>query len=496
MSKHLPALLLIILSTAALYLPWANTYFCGFDDFTAIHRANFEDTNDPAGMFTKTDFGLPKYRPIERALLYLTWHASNGDSSIFRLKNIGFHILAACLLYGVSWLMFGSRSIALGAALLFGLRPQANQPVMASVWIIVPAYASLLGCFFLFLLSLKPQKRWWLPLSGALVLISILLFVYESTIVLFGFMALYLALWILRRRPLPQRYLLFLITASSLILVSFFYIRSRVIDQKPERTPPAVIAKNLALYSFAISTPVDLVLANAWFGTPMPPDLKDRPDLLKTGAALALSLAAIFIFALIYRQGLRLRFLSLPWLDFLFLAVAILMLLSPFLIFSTHASETYIYLSLGIFSILFATTLHRLIASAKIYAAVIVVLLILGAAGVQVRNRYVGAGGAASARLMRELPLNGWRQGSYTIHFAPSPSSAPLRRYGIYGLRGLAAVDPAEPGIDSAEYAIQTFTQNQNLKVDAGKTLDLSLCSLPALCFHVSDEGIPVRVQN
>ncbi|MGZ3529761.1 MAG: hypothetical protein ACXVAO_19055, partial [Vulcanimicrobiaceae bacterium] len=81
------------------------------------------------------------------------------------------HLLCVVMFYGIVWLISGSRPLAAGAALLFGLHPIANETVVVAIWTNATAYALLFSSFFLFLCSLRSQSaggNWRIRLLASL----------------------------------------------------------------------------------------------------------------------------------------------------------------------------------------------------------------------------------------------------------------------------------------------------------------------------------------
>src|SRR5512132_3756206 len=82
--RHLLILSVILLLVGLVYLRIPGTYFCGYDDFLEVHRAAFEDTQQPSRVFTTTHFESYKYRPLNRGLNLITYWIGNGSASFFR----------------------------------------------------------------------------------------------------------------------------------------------------------------------------------------------------------------------------------------------------------------------------------------------------------------------------------------------------------------------------------------------------------------------------
>ncbi|MCM3902353.1 MAG: hypothetical protein ND866_11655, partial [Pyrinomonadaceae bacterium] len=154
--KHVTILAALLMATGLTYWRLPSAYFCAYDDFVEVHRAAFEDTRDPARVFTTTHFSSYKYRPLNRGINLLTYWAGTGQPSYFRTRNLVSHLLNVVLVYLIAWLLFRSVSISSVAALLFGLHPLANQAVAGAVMTNTAAHSMFLIALAAFLLSLKP----------------------------------------------------------------------------------------------------------------------------------------------------------------------------------------------------------------------------------------------------------------------------------------------------------------------------------------------------
>ncbi len=81
--KHVTILAAILLATGLTYSRLPSAYFCAYDDFLEVHRAAFEDTREPAKVFTTTHFTSYKYRPLNRGINLLTYWAGDGTVQLF-----------------------------------------------------------------------------------------------------------------------------------------------------------------------------------------------------------------------------------------------------------------------------------------------------------------------------------------------------------------------------------------------------------------------------
>lgn len=110
------------------------------------------------------------YPPVTSGLQYLTWRISDSPS-VFRARGLSMHLVSVVMVYGIVVMLGGSAIAATAAALLFGLDPLSNQPVVVAVWTNTTAAALLLTSFFTFLYALRRAERkvswgWPLALSG------------------------------------------------------------------------------------------------------------------------------------------------------------------------------------------------------------------------------------------------------------------------------------------------------------------------------------------
>jgi hypothetical protein len=481
------AIWLILLGVAGLYATVSRAFFCGYDDFFDIQRAAFEDARSPVKILTTTHFGSPKYRPIQRGLSYLSWHWGSQNPAAFRVRNLGFHLLAVIFVYGIAWLLSGSRGAAAGAAALFGVHPLANQVIVAAVFGNTAAYSLLLGCFFFFLYSLEKDRPWKWPLAISLLCALLALFTYEATIVVFGFIGSALFLGWIRGRTAPRGYLTALACGSGVVLLSFFAMRHLFVSQPTPLVPLGLIARNTAMYVGALLLPVDLVFAHTMWGTPLPSEITVSRSVLAGLGTSAAALAVLFALAL-RSTRLRARMKHVDWPVAALLAAGIPFSLGPFLAFTGHPSETYLYLPAALYAILVSLVLTALLPS-RAYAAVISLLLISLVAGTWVRNQLVTSCGAAAKNIVSQLPLERWRTGDWNIRLARRADEPAGVRYGMYGWEGLSSIDPGEPNSVAAQDALQMFTGNERLKAAVVPSEQLRDCSSPGTCFWVSRRG-------
>jgi hypothetical protein len=489
MRTHLPHLAIILIAVSILYAGMSRVYYCGYDDFADIHRAAFEDTREPTRIFTTTHFETPKYRPLQRGLTYITWHWGRGSATAFRIRNLTFHVLCAAFIYGITWLLTCSRGTALAASLLFALHPLANQSIVAAIWTNTTAYACLLGSFFFFLYSTTTERRWVSALLASFALVAVGLFTYEGCIVVFAFMYLYLGLCLLRGRRFPRSYLVALIAGTGAVLLLFFGVRHAFVMQRMELVALPVVLRNTAMYLGALVLPIDPVLAHTAFGTPLPSDLKLTPGFFAASfAAGILLLGSVILIGRRFALFARLRYLDWPMACFLLLAIVLA--LGPFLAFTPHPSETYLYLPVALEAILLSLFLQVLVNSTRTYVVILSVLLVSFSLATSIRNQKVAACGTTAEMILAGLPISSWRSGEWHIRMATPSGEPTTHRYGIYGYTGLGTIDPQEPGMPAAEWAVQVATRNERAHATVVSAAEMDgSCSFARPCFWVSHDG-------
>ncbi len=482
------AIWLILLGVVALYATVSTAFFCGYDDFSDIQRATFEDARSPTRIFTTTHFGSAKYRPIQRGLTYLSWHWGEQNPAAFRVRNLAFHLLAVTFVYGIALLLSKSRAAAAGAAVLFGVHPLANQVVVAAVFGNTAAYALLLGSFFFFLYSLEEGRAWKWPLVCSFVCALLALFTYESTIVIFGFTFTYLFLVWRRGRSISRAYFMTFLCGSGIVLLSLFVARRLFVAEPTPLVPVGLILRNTAMYLGSLLLPVDSVFAHTVWGTPLPSEMTISRSLLAAVGVVVAALALLVLLAL-RSAGVRERLKRVDWPVIALLAVGIPFSLGPFLAFTGHASETYMYLPAALYAILLSLVLNGMLRP-RAYATVVTVLVMSLASGTWVRNQLVTSCGATAKNILSQLPLERWRTGDWNIRLA-RPLEEPARaRYGMYGWEGLSTIDPGESAsMPPVQAALRSFSGNDRLKAEVVPGEELHDCSVPGTCFWVSRRG-------
>lgn len=481
--------LLIVLVGMTMFARVSTAYFCGFDDFGETHRAVFEDARHPGNIFTTTHFGGPKYRPLNRLSTFICWELGGGSALPFRLRNLFFHLICALCVYGIAWFWTQDRKTSLTAGLLFCLMPIANQTIVAAIFTNTVAYALLLASFLLFLYWVDRGRGHILAASMILVLIG--LFFYEPVIVIFAMMFGYLLLSGWKQNTLERRKIIALAWSSASVLLIFAVVRHFVVHGQNPRAPLGTILLDAAMYITALVTPVDPVLANRLFGTPLPPVFHFSRQLLPW---LALTFAALLV-AVLFLLRTRAIQAGLRRLDkglATFLVFSIFAVLIPFLVFAPHASETYLYLPAALYAIVLSLVFRALLTSDLAYGIVVAIFLLSFGFGTWVRNQRVVACGQTAARILGQLPVDDWKLGEDNIRLANARGEAPQHHYGVYLYQGLSTIERGEPGDSpAAMYALQLVTKNPKLTVEVVDPAEMDhSCGIPRTCFWVYRDGM------
>ena len=466
----------------------STAYFCGFDDFGETHRAVFDDAQQPLKILTTTHFETTKYRPLNRLSTYLCWKIGKGSALPFRLRNLFFHLVCALCVYSIAWICLRDREACLFAGLLFLLEPVANQTVIAAIFTNTAAYALVLSAFLLFLYWVQVGSTGTLLLSFTLILLS--LFFYEPSIIVFAMMFGYLLLRKSEGHTLRSVQIAGWTVGAASVLVTFAVVRGLYVHGSNGLVSIEVIARNAAMYAAALLSPVDAISANQLLGMPLPSDIHLSAKIWSRITAVALVLAIVL--GLFFRNpAVRDGFRRFNKGMAIFLACSIVAALIPFLLFTPHASETYLYLPAALYSILLTMVLRALLPSSILYRLAVACFLLFFAYGTWTRNQRVTECGAIAERILEQLPIADWKKGQPDIRLANAPNDAPRRRYGIYGYEGLSTIDPADPNLaPSARYAVQLVTGNPDLTVQIVDSSDMAKsCLIPQRCFWVYRDG-------
>ncbi len=459
MRTHLFFILLICAATVALYLQVTRAYFCAYDDFLVLHQAAFEDSRDPSQIFTTPHTSSFRYRPLNRLFSLWTYQATDTRPLLYRVRNLAFHLANVALVYSIGWLLFGSVAVSSGAAALFALHPLADQSVIGATWTNTMAHSGFFLALILFLASLKAQ-RWPMLLSLALFVGWISLLTYDPEVSVFFIMAAGIAVFVFTQRgkTISLGFVATFCIGAGLLMSAYFVLRALFVPRGWSQAaavipPPAILAKNFGMYAVALLTPLDTVLANAWFGTPLPSEIAADPR-------LAFALAGAMLVALLAlgaAVGYTLRryplfYRSFDWPVVAFLICAITIPWLPFLVFQPHPSETYLYVSVGFYALLSAYVIDRvsrLLEPGKavaFYGATICVLALAFSTATWIRNQRVIQCANTALRILDSLPSE-LASGTWTVFFSPEVESRP---YGFYAYRGIYTIGDDDEAITKA----------------------------------------------
>ena len=485
MRNHWFYLVLVALVGVAVYAPLFGAFYCGYDDFTFTHRAAFEDHQNPSHIFTTTHGVSAKYRPVERLLDYAVYQSSNGNALGFRIRNLVGLLGTGAMLYILGFYLFGSKEIAFAAALLFTLHPLANQSTAAALFTIAPAAFILLAS--LVLLVYAPQKKHWgVWLFGALLCLGLSLFIYEAGIVMLALWAVFVVV----KHP-PRRFLVALGLGLAVVMGIFFTARAAFVHSPPQHGTIGSVIKNLVLFGGGIlAAPADSILAHDVFGAPLPSEIsfEDASFLLPVGTGIATLLALALLLARRVRRNDDYAE-PFPYFRLALVAASIPLWLVPFLAFSPHASETYLYLPACSASLFMAAFLAYTLKSHRAFPIVIGVLAVIFGISTLNRNLHVLKTGRIAEHIIKSFPLAAWRHGTWNILVAEA--DPPLPRYGLYNYRGLSTIDPGDPTLPATQFALQVATGNPGVSVrvlSAGEMAATS-CAEPQLCYWVYADG-------
>ena len=500
--KHVAILAAILLAVGLTYLRLPSAYFCAYDDFLEVHRAAFEDTREPARVLTTTHFSSYKYRPLNRGINLLTYWAGDGDSSYFRTRNVLCHLLNVMLVYLIAWLLLRSVSISGVAALLFGLQPFANQAVSGAVMTNTAAHSMFLIALVAFLLSLKPGKIRFVWLGLALLFGWLSLLTYEAAVVAYPLMFSYLIIRLLfeRRWVVSRGYTAALTLGSFIFLGAYYLMHSRFVPYSATKAIPSIsiMVKNTILYVGALLLPIDPVLSHSWFGTPLPSDIELRNGpLLWAVIVVALAVTIFVIAALIGRKGRLLQDPKLP--ANLFVITSGIAVLSPLIVFTDKASETYLYLAVAFCWILFSSILYQVLRPVEnsrrrlIFMVIVATLSVSYASATWVRNSLVQRCGLTANRIVSTLQRDNLKEGIWFIWLAPVAGEQRSNRYGMYGWRGIDTV-----GETAVEAAAQLANHNKMLAATVLTPEDLARACRNSrdICFTVHEDGTTDQVKQ
>lgn len=461
---HILAVLVLCALVSLVYAPVTAANYCGFDDFLELHRAAFEDAQNPDHIWTTAHRGGNKYRPIYRLANDVTYWWGHGSPLAFHLRNLFFHCLTVITVYVLGLVLF-SWPVALAAALLFGVHPLTHQAVAVAVFYNPAPNMQFLLTIALFLVgyqSPRPLVR-WLAIGCGLLSGTVALFTYEPSLVAFGLLYAYLVIdYLITGKQPGWRFVGLLTVGVGLAAGSYFVVRAIFLAGAFSQnviTPPGIVLRNLTMYISGLFLPVDSVLAHDWLGTPLPRDIRFTALLWAFLALVTLIVGSALWF---FRRPIAERLRDLPRTSATFLVVAILASLSLFLLFTDHASETYVAVPAAFFSLLLCGVLWQWFRAQPLqYGFLAGAIILMAALACLNRGERVVSCGETVARILADLPPQ-LASGPATLWMSNYPGEDRSLVYGIYGYKGL---DTIGPDSDSVQAAIQTMFRNPQLEV-------------------------------
>jgi hypothetical protein len=451
-----------------------STYFCAYDDFIEIHRAAFEDAADHSRILTTPHFNSYKYRPLNRAVNFLTYQVGDVNPEFFRAKNVMFHLLNVLLVYFLAWKLFGSVATSAVGALFFGLHPAANQTIIGAVDTNSMSHAAFLAALLMLMRSVDGIRQWALWLTASIFVGWLSLLAYDSNIVVFGLMFLWPLLnWaILGERFNQFRFVGLFVALTAFLLGFYFLLRHLYVPQGLNQVASAlpsvgVMLKNTFMYSGSLLLPVDVVLANEWLNTPLPSEIQFS----MSSAILIFALVSVIVIGVgfFFLRWLRPNLRSINYVVVIFLLFGMALPLLPVLFLQSHPSETYLYLPVAFYALLLSYGLTKILAEAEgsglrsFYIPTLVVLIALFSSATWVRNKRVFECGQTARRILYELPGGALRAGAWKISFANAPGENTTRRYGFYGFRGVDTIGHGPIADRAITSALQLVYQNRLL---------------------------------
>ena len=450
-------------------------------------------------MVTTSHFGSPKYRPVSRIVNYLCQVLTPAPVLMQRLRNLVFHLLAVWLTFALAIELGAAAEVAGSAAALFGVHPLTHQTISAAIFTVDFGYALMLLALWMFIRAYRSQHKGGIILVGSGVVMFFSLFTYEPTIICYGCYAVYMGIkWLRQQAPAMgwRRWLSISFPVCAIPIVMFFIARRIFAVGSMPITPPGKILFNLGLFAGSLGLPVDLLLLNSWFDTPMPNELVNSKKLL-LGIGIGLLVLVGAAVANAWRlPAFRERWRAIPWLEILFLITGILFSWLPFLVYTDHPSETYQYLPAAFYSIAASMFIAGLLGTGWRFRAIFGVLVLLAAMASWVRTDLVKTCAVTAERIIRELPIAQWRQGTPWVRMAHAVEIPPASRYGLYAYYGLSTISPSSGENSPLQDALRLETGNEKLRAGIFSAWELARTCQPGdPCFLVEMDGhvIPFR---
>jgi hypothetical protein len=462
--KRISALLVVLFAVSLPYFPLTKAYFVNYDDFAELNRTVFEDARQPSIMFTTKHDGA-KYRPLNRAINLVFFRLGHGGPGIFRARNVFFHLLNVAVLFGLGTLLSDSIFIASVGAILFGLNPLAHQAVAGAIWTNTTAASMALISVALGIWSYRASRHELRWLIVAITIAWIGVFTYEADVTSLGIIVLYFVLdsLLLHRVRVRKSWVWALLLLSTAVVASMIGTRAMVLKGEHQPIAPLIlIAKNSVMYVIALLLPVDSLLANQWFGTPLVSEIHLESishKLVAIAGACAACFVALVIFAL--WRAIRKHGFSVSFMRCVFLLGAAVLSILPLLVFCDRPSETYLYLPVAYTMLALAYILAVLRRSHPALSYILIAFLISSyGCATWGRSQRVIHSAAIAQRILNGLPIADWKQGEWHIRLANAPGYTLPPRYGLYTYRGLDTIGNGD-GVGAVRSALQLQTGNE-----------------------------------
>ena len=245
---------------------------------------------------------------------------------------------------------------------------------------------------------------------------------------------------------------------------------------------------------------IDPVLAHEWFQTPFPSEALHGEMTIEWIFVTVLPAACILPLLLFPWRYIRDRLRAMDdWPMMIFLFIATVGSFSAFLLFTDHASETYLYLPTLFVTLMASRLICQLLKPEEgrrlPYIICMTVLIILFGCAVTVRNNSVVACGAIAQRILTGFPTDRLRQGSWRIVLSPAPGEPPSAPYGMYGHSGIDTLGIGEYGGSAIERSLQSEFANPNVSAEVVSPEQFEkVCADPSaspstLCVEVHKDG-------
>jgi hypothetical protein len=280
-----------------------------------------------------------------------------------------------------------------------------------------------------------------------------------------GIIVLYFVLdsLLLHRVRVRKSWVWALLLLSTAVVASMIGTRAMVLKGEHQPIAPLIlIAKNSVMYVIALLLPVDSLLANQWFGTPLVSEIHLESishKLVAIAGACAACFVALVIFAL--WRAIRKHGFSVSFMRCVFLLGAAVFSILPLLVFCDRPSETYLYLPVAYTMLALAYILAVLRRSHPALSYILIAFLISSyGCATWGRSQRVIHSAAIAQRILNGLPIADWKQGEWHIRLANAPGYTLPPRYGLYTYRGLDTIGNGD-GVGAVRSALQLQTGNE-----------------------------------